>query len=438
MKQLTCEMCGSTDLLKDGGVFVCQTCGCKYSVEEARKMMVEGTVDVSGSTVKVDTSDQLNKLLVLATRARKEDNTEDAKKYYEMAMIEDPNNWESAFYASYYRLMDSPIGQLPETLKNFNNRAISSLELIFSEDFHGNLYDTVNDFMYGTAKLYTLVSTHEIQNRDKIQSEFINISMSYAFGKTTESIMNARREEYSENLQRSFGLLSAIRATILKLCALAELHKSNIDLSNLTSMYDICDTIYQLDAKSVVEMKDYLDFTNAALSYEIMRKEETPDFVSKGVEMLIEKGTLMYDGGKGNPKGKEITDLIEKRRSDYRKEKSKLYWDAHPQEYDALTGEIDAISRQIKEVNTQYDLPGRKQELASMTEGIEQMIKERDSLGIFKGKEKKMLQIKIDEAKIQCDSLTKKIATLTAELEEKLKPLSNRMEEINTRLSEGR
>ena len=68
MKQLTCEMCGSTDLMKQDGVFVCQSCGCKYSVEEARKMMVEGTVDVSGSTVKVDTSDQLNKLLVLATR----------------------------------------------------------------------------------------------------------------------------------------------------------------------------------------------------------------------------------------------------------------------------------------------------------------------------------------------------------------------------------
>ena len=43
MKRLTCEMCGSTDLMKDGGVFVCQSCGCKYSVEEARKMMVEGT-----------------------------------------------------------------------------------------------------------------------------------------------------------------------------------------------------------------------------------------------------------------------------------------------------------------------------------------------------------------------------------------------------------
>lgn len=51
-------MCGSTDLMKDGGVFVCQSCGCKYSVEEARRMMVEGTVDVTG-TVKVDTSDEL-------------------------------------------------------------------------------------------------------------------------------------------------------------------------------------------------------------------------------------------------------------------------------------------------------------------------------------------------------------------------------------------
>lgn len=37
MKQLTCEMCGATDLIKQDGVFVCQSCGCKYSVEEAKK-----------------------------------------------------------------------------------------------------------------------------------------------------------------------------------------------------------------------------------------------------------------------------------------------------------------------------------------------------------------------------------------------------------------
>ena len=38
MQKLTCEMCGSSDLIKQDGVFVCQSCGCKYSVEEAKKM----------------------------------------------------------------------------------------------------------------------------------------------------------------------------------------------------------------------------------------------------------------------------------------------------------------------------------------------------------------------------------------------------------------
>ena len=51
MKQLTCEMCGGTDLLKQDGVFVCQGCGCKYSVEEARKLMmdVDGAINVRGT-----------------------------------------------------------------------------------------------------------------------------------------------------------------------------------------------------------------------------------------------------------------------------------------------------------------------------------------------------------------------------------------------------
>ena len=47
-------MCGGTDLMKQDGVFVCQSCGCKYSPEEARKIMIEGPVDISGSTVKID------------------------------------------------------------------------------------------------------------------------------------------------------------------------------------------------------------------------------------------------------------------------------------------------------------------------------------------------------------------------------------------------
>ena len=71
MDKLTCEMCGSTDLMKTDGVFVCQTCGTKYSVEEAKRMMVEGTVEASNMA-------NIENLLKLANSAY------DSKNYKDM------------------------------------------------------------------------------------------------------------------------------------------------------------------------------------------------------------------------------------------------------------------------------------------------------------------------------------------------------------------
>ena len=84
-------MCGSTNLLKQDGVFVCQSCGTKYSVEEAKKMMIEGTVDVQG-TVKVDKTAEAENLLKLATAALDSVNGEEAYSYANRALEIDPNN----------------------------------------------------------------------------------------------------------------------------------------------------------------------------------------------------------------------------------------------------------------------------------------------------------------------------------------------------------
>lgn len=61
MKQLKCEMCESTEVLKMDGIFVCQTCGTKYSVEEAKKMMME-----TETTIVVKNTVQVENLLNLA------------------------------------------------------------------------------------------------------------------------------------------------------------------------------------------------------------------------------------------------------------------------------------------------------------------------------------------------------------------------------------
>ena len=103
MKQLTCEMCGSTDLMKQDGVFVCQSCGMKYSVEEAKKMMIEGTVDVQG-TVKVDNSAFVQKYLANARRARQKEDWAETEKYYNMVEQNDPTNIEAIFYSTFARV----------------------------------------------------------------------------------------------------------------------------------------------------------------------------------------------------------------------------------------------------------------------------------------------------------------------------------------------
>lgn len=110
MKKLTCEMCGSTDLIKKDGVFECQSCGCKYSVEEAKKLMVEGVVEVKVTEpVKVDNAEKVSNLYEIARRAKENKNHIQAAKYYDLILQEDPNSWEAQFYSVYFSAMDCKI-----------------------------------------------------------------------------------------------------------------------------------------------------------------------------------------------------------------------------------------------------------------------------------------------------------------------------------------
>ena len=122
MKQLTCEMCGSTDLLKQEGVFVCQTCGCKYSVEEAKKMMIEGTVEIQG-TVKVDDSSKVENYLEMAWNAFDADNTAEADNYCNKIIEINHKNHKAWFLkglaVGWSSSLDKP--RIAETVNAFSN-----------------------------------------------------------------------------------------------------------------------------------------------------------------------------------------------------------------------------------------------------------------------------------------------------------------------------
>ena len=149
MKQLTCEMCGSNDLVKQEGVFVCQSCGCKYSVEEAKKMMVEGTVEVTG-TVKVDSSASIENFLKMATTAHEIGNYDEAKEYYSKVLEMQPTNCEalvgkgvSELYSSNLADIrsDELIGYISKAIEYKKKEDVSDTEInTFIEKVAGELY----------------------------------------------------------------------------------------------------------------------------------------------------------------------------------------------------------------------------------------------------------------------------------------------------------
>ena len=87
MKKIVCELCESTEFAKEGGMFVCQGCGTKYTPDEAKAMMkeVEGGAApapvVGGAPTVNPNQQQIDNLLVLATNAFEASNNQETEGY---------------------------------------------------------------------------------------------------------------------------------------------------------------------------------------------------------------------------------------------------------------------------------------------------------------------------------------------------------------------
>lgn len=137
MNALVCEMCQSNELVKENGMYVCQHCGTKYTVEEARKLL---------GSVKIDKSEETEKLIALARRAREENNSINAEKYYALVLLECPNNWEATFFQVYFQSLHCTLAELETTARSIANCITSTYQLIAiieSEEERNSASDTV-------------------------------------------------------------------------------------------------------------------------------------------------------------------------------------------------------------------------------------------------------------------------------------------------------
>lgn len=172
MKQLVCEMCGSTEMLKQDGVYVCQTCGTKYTVEEAKKMMVEGTVEVQG-TVQVDNSEKIQNYFELAREAKDENDCASAIKYYRLILEEYPNNWEARFYSMYYKVRQSSLRDVMSMLKKLENSADSVLTAIKADEHIDDQAEYVLEVATKILELAVMVHSSQMEESGSASADFL-------------------------------------------------------------------------------------------------------------------------------------------------------------------------------------------------------------------------------------------------------------------------
>lgn len=162
MQAIKCEMCNSVDVVKDGDYFVCQSCGTKYTVEAAKKLMVEGTV-------KIDNSEFVQKYLANARRAKQKEDWKEAEKYYNMVEQNEPTNIEAIFYSSFAQVKLALLERdTREKRQNVFNILINSVSVI--DDNYGSaneereklLSDIMDDIK--TLKKGTIVPTTHLQD----------------------------------------------------------------------------------------------------------------------------------------------------------------------------------------------------------------------------------------------------------------------------------
>jgi len=170
MKQLVCEMCGGNDLVKQDSVFICQNCGTKYSVEEAKKMMVT-----------IDTSAKLENALKNARKAMENKNYEQAAECYKIALMEEPDNWEANFYSTYCKAIGTSISQATNSIANVIKSVLKDIKKLddntqqneaikqMSIDLVNLVSVSYNNANYAISNYITLYATLSIGEKIKLK-----------------------------------------------------------------------------------------------------------------------------------------------------------------------------------------------------------------------------------------------------------------------------
>lgn len=156
MKELVCKMCHSNEIVPKDDLYVCESCGTKYTKDEAEKLSVE-------VIVKNDNAEKISALLKAAKRAREMSNWESAAKYYDEVLGLAPDNWEAVFYSAFCTAYNCKIANIASAARLVHNSLKPTFMLIKGNVSPAEQRSAVAD-VYSSANAILLMLAKAAEN----------------------------------------------------------------------------------------------------------------------------------------------------------------------------------------------------------------------------------------------------------------------------------
>ena len=463
MKQLACEICGSSDIIKQDGVFVCQSCGCKYSVEDIQKILSATSEPNENESNKAFS--KIDSYLQMAQNALEAQNNLEAEGYANRILEINPQlhiAWFIKGTAAGWQTTGQH-NRFPESITNWINAYLFS-----PDDEKVNIADAIEAEIASISSAQLKMKCDRFENyrsednkkdiektlsmlqqqmdilKEKTGIDSYTADVKAAFAKTIcDCADNAsceiisdfgteRRhqdkynwEKYTAAQERCLSLLNTAYELTYDDPVCYSICKSYICIAELVR--DSCSYKFVPDVYSDgYYVKDY-SFTEAAIGAR-----------NKVIEMW-KKRKKLHDPAEIN---EAFCDVLAQCEETVEEQEilsgQKQYWAKNAAQKSALDKEKSELEQKIKEAEKEKNESPLYKQLEETKGQIDSLLSERDSLGFFKGKEKKALTEKIGFAQNEYNDLVKKINAHKEQVDGKASLLQNRIQEINAELTKPR
>jgi len=455
MAALVCDLCGGKLVMGAGGVAVCDTCGMEHSQERMKEKIREGIMaePAQVETVKftqIDTSSTLENYFTLANKAKEAGNNAEAESYCNKIIELDPTNYNAWFLK----------GQAAGWQSTLQNNRIQESSTFFIEAISCAPEEEKEVIKEQAKTEMVALADAYISLRGDFFVEFPNAQGKNDFFNDCMSILDINTKFHTQT-QASPGtaLLDVMHVKLMTFAMRAFNQTVNPEFFNKytggkPSRYDweryieginCCIAMLEL-AEMMYDGSGndkYIDFQVFVYKDIIVLHENAIEshgwtrYYNTQLQMMDWCSDGQLSGADKASRKKKIAEYKAKLEI-LQQKKINLYWDEHADEKSALETEKEDLQKQIAELQAADENSPEKAEKDEIHERVRVLIAEKQSLGIFKGKEKKAIQEKIDAADLELMEITDKIEAAKKENQKKIKSLKKRVKDIDTELTKER